>query len=111
MIKTEHQEQVDFINLFKVMYRDVIIFAIPNGGLRHIAVAKKLKKEGVLSDVPDLFVPQWFLWIEMKKEKGGVLSEPQKKMISALKSFGYQVIIAYGSLDGIKKVQKFLKNN
>lgn len=109
MIKSEHQEQVDFINLFKVMYRDVIIFAIPNGGLRHIAVAKKLKKEGVLSGVPDLFVPQWFLWIEMKKEKGGVLSQTQKKMIAYLRDFGYKVIVGYGSLDAIKKVQRFLK--
>lgn len=34
-----------------------LIFAIPNGGARHPAVAAKLKAEGVKAGVPDLFLP------------------------------------------------------
>lgn len=48
------------------------LFAIPNGGERHPAVAAKLKAEGVRKGVVDLFlrwaVGEWHgLFIEMKK--------------------------------------------
>ena len=33
-----------------------LIFAIPNGGKRHIGTARKLKAEGVRSGVPDIFL-------------------------------------------------------
>lgn len=34
-----------------------LLYAIPNGGARHPAVAAKLKAEGVKAGVPDMFLP------------------------------------------------------
>jgi len=39
-----------------------LLFAIPNGGARHPAVASKLKAEGVKAGVPDLFLPVPRIW-------------------------------------------------
>lgn len=55
---TEHQLQVsiiDYVNKILPALRPYI-FAIPNGGLRNVIVAKKLKSEGVTAGVPDLFI-------------------------------------------------------
>jgi hypothetical protein len=50
----EHELQVLAINWFRLIYRDKVIFAIPNGGHRGKSEAGKLKAEGVLSGVSDL---------------------------------------------------------
>lgn len=78
-IPTEHQEQVAFVEWFRLQFPGVMIFAIPNGGARNIVTAKKLKAEGVLPGVADLYILKWRLWIEMKRRKGGVLSKEQKE--------------------------------
>jgi hypothetical protein len=66
---------------FRQTYPDTLIFAIPNGGLRSKSQALKLKVEGVVPGIPDLFIPAWMTWVEMKKAKGGVLSKEQQLMI------------------------------
>ena len=106
---SEHAEQVTFVSEFKKLYPDVRIFAIPNGGIRNIVVAQKLKAEGVRSGVPDLFVPKWSLWIEMKRQKGGSVSKEQKDWIKYLtEDCGHGAIVAKGWEDGIKQVTSFL---
>lgn len=74
-----------------------MIFAVPNGEKRAISVAKRLKAEGVVAGVPDLFVPEWCLWVEMKRVKGGRLSPEQKKMIGYLERIGQTVIVGKGA--------------
>jgi len=104
----EHAHQVGFLNWFKARFPAVLIMAIPNGGKRDIATAKKLKDEGVLPGVPDLFIPSWHLWIEMKKP-GGKLSPAQKEIIPRLESAGYMVIVGYGARDASEKVLQHFK--
>jgi hypothetical protein len=104
---SEHDEQVGFINWFRSKYPDVLIFAIPNGEKRAISVAKRLKAEGVVRGVPDLYVPTWNLWIEMKRVSGGRLSPDQKAMINYLENIGNTVIIGKGASDASKKVLEF----
>ena len=107
-MSSEHAEQAGFLQWFRTKYPGTLIFAIPNGGKRDIVTAKKLQLEGVTPGVPDLFVPQWDLWIEMKKP-GGRLSEAQKSMIEYLEGIGHTVIVAYGARDASMKVLEFLK--
>ena len=110
LVKTspsEHEEQVGFINWFRAKYPDVLIFAIPNGEKRAISVAKRLKAEGVVRGIPDLFIPQWTLWVEMKRVSGGRLSPEQKSMIIYLESVGQTVIIGKGAADASKKIMEF----
>tara|TARA_R100001244_G_scaffold47086_1_gene41922 strand:+ start:1299 stop:1637 length:339 start_codon:yes stop_codon:yes gene_type:complete len=104
---SEHDEQVGFINWFRSKYPDVLIFAIPNGEKRAISVAKRLKAEGVVRGIPDLFIPQWTLWVEMKRVSGGRLSPEQKSMIIYLESVGQTVIIGKGATDASKKIMEF----
>ncbi len=70
---SEHDEQVGFVNWFRAKFAGVLIFAVPNGGKRSISAGKKFKAEGVVAGVPDLFVPEWNLWVEMKRASGGRL--------------------------------------
>jgi len=101
---SEHSEQVGFINWFRVKYPNVLIFAIPNGEKRAITVAKRLKAEGVVRGIPDLFIPQWTLWVEMKRISGGRLSPEQKAMIQYLEGLGQKVIVAKGAADASKQI-------
>lgn len=105
-MKTEHEEQRDFVQWFRRTYPGVRIFAIPNGGARGAATAGRLKAEGVSRGVPDLFVPKWRLWIEMKRERGGVLSPDQKDWHNYLCDIGQKVIVGNGFEDAKKKIEK-----
>ena len=99
MVTSEHLEQARLVMWFRQTYPDTLIFAIPNGGLRSKSQAMKLKVEGVVPGIPDLFVPAWKLWIEMKKIKGGVVSKEQQTMIDYLQSVGYHAIVGLGAED------------
>jgi len=96
---SEHLEQARVVSWFRQTYADTLIFAIPNGGLRSKSSALKLKVEGVVPGIPDLFIPAWRVWVEMKKEKGGVVSKDQQKMIEYLQSVNYCVIVCLGAED------------
>lgn len=103
-MNSEHLEQVRLVSWFRKTYPDVRIFAIPNGGGRSAGTGSMLKAEGVVSGVPDLFVPAWDLWIEMKREKGGTISEAQKDWIEYLKGIGHGVIVGRGFEDAKQQV-------
>lgn len=105
---SESDEQIGFVSWFEDRFKGVRIFHIPNGGHRSMSVAKKLKAEGVKPGVPDLFVPHWRLWIEMKRTKGGRLSEEQKDWIEYLEGIGYSAIVANGATEASRKVLEWL---
>ena len=100
-----------FVNWFRAKFGGVLIYAIPNGGYRALSTAKALRAEGVVKGIPDLHVPAWRLWIEMKRVKGGRLSQEQKAMIEHLESVGHTVIIGMGAKDASVKVLDFVKKD
>lgn len=108
-LPSEHSEQVGLIHWFRGRFPGVLIFAIPNGEKRAISVAKRLKAEGVVRGVPDLYVPQWNLWIEMKRQKGGRLSPEQKQVIDYLKGIGHTVVVGRGAEDASAQILHFLE--
>ena len=101
---SEHEEQVEFIRLVEFAFPPevaALLFAIPNGGARHIKTARELKAEGVRKGVPDLFLAYPHngysgLFIEMKKRYGGRVSPEQKAYIEALRGKGYKVEVCKG---------------
>ena len=107
-IPTEHEEQRELVRWFRHTYKGVRIFAIPNGGARSPATAGRLKAEGVSSGVPDLCIPAWKLWVEMKRTKGGSVSPEQKDWIKYLEDVGYCVKVCKGAEDAKKQIQAFV---
>ena len=107
-IPSEHVEQSLFVQWFRRSYPNVLIFAIPNGGARSKATAGKLKVEGVVPGIPDLFIPEWGLWVEMKRTKGGRVSDEQFGMIDYLQSVGYRVIVGKGAENAKAQILEFL---
>jgi hypothetical protein len=106
---SEHQIQSAFVDWCAL--NGVPVFAIPNGGFRHIATARKLQREGVKPGVPDLFIPvvkmpYGGLFIEMKTPEGKV-SVHQKEWISMLKE-QYAVSVCRSLDDAIGVIRKYL---
>lgn len=66
----------------------------------------KLKAEGVKRGVPDLFIPAWHTWVEMKRKKGGSLKPEQKEMIERLRALNYTVIIGRGADDALAQLRE-----
>lgn len=103
-MESEHLQQVRLVSWFRRQYPDTRIFAIPNGGGRSASQGAALKAEGVQAGVPDLFVPAWNLWVEMKREAGGVVSPVQKDWISYLEGIGHRVIVGKGFEDAKRQI-------
>lgn len=103
----EHHEQVAYVKWFRRTYMGVLLFAIPNGGMRDGIVGWQMKQEGVTSDVPDLFCPKFKLFIEMKRI-GGSRPRGQKMMADYLMGCGYGHFFAMGAEDAIAKTREYL---
>lgn len=108
-LPTEHEEQRELVRWFRQTWPGVRIFAIPNGGARSQATAGRLKAEGVSSGVPDLFIPAWGLWVEMKRSKGGSVSAEQKGWIAYLESVGFCCIVGKGAEAAKGQISAFFK--
>lgn len=103
-MESEHLQQVRLVSWFRKTYPDTRILAIPNGGHRGASQGASLKAEGVQAGVPDLFVPAWSLWVEMKREAGGVVSPVQRDWIAYLESIGHRVIVGKGFEDAKRQI-------
>jgi hypothetical protein len=106
-IPTEHEEQREVVKWFRQTYKEVRIFAIPNGEKRTIGVAARLKVEGVSPGVPDLYAPKWRLWVEMKRIKGGTISPQQNDWHLYLRSIGDTVLVCKGADNAKEQIIKF----
>lgn len=119
LLQIEHTEQVNLIKWWSLVHKQFgisehLLFAIPNGGQRNIIVASKLKAEGVRPGVPDLFlaVPKkdyHGLFIEMKKPKGGRVSDSQKEMIDDLNQLNYLSVVCKGRNEAKAAIEQYLK--
>ena len=112
---SEHNEQVAVVKWFRLCYPKYIIFAIPNGGARHIVTAVKLKAEGVLAGVPDLFLMaakgEWHgMFIEMKAKSGSV-SDKQKEFMEAANAMNYKTVVCYGFDEAKEAITNYLQES
>ena len=73
--------------------------------------AKVAKGQGMLSGVPDLFLPvpkngYHGLFIEMKSEKGRV-TENQHWFLSNADSLGYKTVVCYSAKEAISAIEAY----
>ena len=115
MKNNEHLAQTLLVKWFRLQYPLMAkcLWAIPNGGARHIGTAIKLKQEGVTAGVSDLFlmIPAnglHGLFIEMKAQEGAKIQQNQIDFLNLAESMGYGAEVAYGFEDGVEKIKKYL---
>lgn len=111
---SEDQIQAQAVEWFRLQYPNDLMFAVPNGGKRHIATAIKMKRTGALAGVPDLFLARANrkypgLFIEMKKPKGR-LTPSQKEVIPIIESKGYLVEVCFSFEDFKDIVDSYMKS-
>ena len=112
-IPTEHTEQAKLVGRARSFWPGVIVFAVPNGGLRNKREAVRLKAEGVLAGVPDLMFAEprgryHGLYVEMKRQKRSRVSDEQAEMHRRLRRRGYKVLIGWGVNDVWDDVERYL---
>lgn len=117
MRSLEHLEQCALIRwadlqLFNGIRIGERLFAIPNGGARHPAVAGKLKAEGVRRGTLDLMLripvhPYHGMFIEMKA-RGGRLTVEQREFIETAKADGYHAVCCVGFDDARVAIERYL---
>ena len=104
-IPTEDWEQAQVVKELRAA--GVLFFAVPNGGSRNKVEAVRLQKQGVTSGVPDLVFPQadprWrCLGVEMKRSKGGKVSDAQLSMHAKLRACGWRVEVCAGAQEALE---------
>jgi hypothetical protein len=110
---SEHSEQVAFVRWFRLQFPGVLIFSVPNGShlagtiAQRAAQVARLKAEGMLPGVPDLEIPEWGCYVEMKRVRRGKLSAEQVRIHDALRRAGKRVIVAKGWEDAADQVRSF----
>lgn len=112
----EHEQQAALFMWARAMmetYPDLeLLYAVPNGGARHPAVAARLKAEGVRPGVPDinLDVPRGQyhgLRIEMKA--GGNKQTPEQVAFAKrLQDQGYAFAVCYSEREAIATILNYL---
>lgn len=109
-LESEEQESlVQYLTFKKLKFS-----AIPSGMFtKSWAVKKKNKREGLRPGVPDMMIilPKKLLFIELKRVKGGIVSEDQKDWIDKLNKIGdnIEAIVCKGCGEAIDKIEKELK--
>ena len=106
----EHEEQkalCQYLNIKKILH-----YAVPNGtmlgGKNKFAQLNKLRAEGYQNGVPDIciFLKGITLYIEMKKQKGGVVSPAQKSWLEKLNDQDHiKAVVCRGAAEAIAVVK------
>ena len=114
----EHDEQVELFAWAEYAQTEhpelCMLFAIPNGGARHPAVAAQLKAEGVKAGVPDIMLAvargRWHgLFVELKRaDRSNHATSAQRAWMEMLRRYGYSAVIAYGAQEARQAIMAYL---
>ena len=105
----EHIAVADYLKYLGVMFNHS-----PNEGIRQVQYVQKLKRMGMLPGFPDFFIyePRGVyhgLAIEMKRVKGGRVSEEQKECLKKLSDRGYYATVCRGFDEAKEVIDRYLK--
>ncbi|MCI0548167.1 MAG: VRR-NUC domain-containing protein [Candidatus Rokubacteria bacterium] len=113
---SEHVAQAQLVARCRHLRQGLLLFAIPNGGVRDKRTAVRLRAEGVLAGVPDLLLAEsrmgyHGMFIEMKAEdqrRPSSVRPIQRRVHEMLRRRGYRVVVAYGVEEGWRAVCEYL---
>jgi len=97
-VPSEWAEQCALTSWLLKKYPTTIFYHVPNGGVKTNFSRFREHQIGLLSGVPDLVIltPPTVVHVEMKRTKGGKLSDKQKEVIGWMRSQGFQVLVCLG---------------
>lgn len=117
-LPTEEEEQIlifEWAKIQKSAYPELrLLYHIANEGKRSVQTGARLKAAGLSSGVPDICLPVAkggynALYIELKRQKGGRLSENQKKWLSELNAAGNLAVRCDGFDEAVRVILRYLK--
>ena len=91
-----------------------LLYHIPNEGKRSKLVGYRLQAQGMRRGVPDICLPvprggYGALYVELKRRKGGRVSEEQRVWIDALNRAGNKAVICKGFDEAKAAIEEYLK--
>ena len=116
-LPTESEEQMMLFLWAGYMRCDIpelrLMYHIPNEGKRSMATGGRMRAEGLKKGVPDICLPvargpHHALYIELKRAKGGRVSEEQKAWIDDLAAEGNLACVCHGWDDARKVILRYL---
>lgn len=116
---TEQQEQkavIDYYTKTHPLVAELLtasLNGVPLFGKTRFAVMAQAKKAGLSKGFPDLQLPvpngeYHGLFIEMKRQKGGVVSPEQLWWIKTLNFLGYQAKVCAGAEEAIRVINDYM---
>ena len=114
----EEDEQIALFQWAELMlhkYPELsLMYHIPNEGKRSLATGGRLKAMGLKKGVPDICLPvprgkYHGLYVEMKREIGGKLTEEQYRWLKDLDKQGYAVTLCHGWRKAVVEIETYLK--
>lgn len=114
-VPKEYEEQCSVFSWAKwcKLHGIDMMYATLNGVRLPIGLARKMKRAGLCAGPPDINIDaarHGFHGFrgEMKREKGGVVSETQQEWHDRLRTEGYYVIVANGANEMIGAIKWYL---
>lgn len=103
---SEHSLQVTLLGIINLgkTHPDITVVAIPNAGRRSWKVGKAMKAEGMRKGAPDLVIlapERRVFFLEMKKRKGGRVSDEQLGFAAICKRLGHHYAVANTLADAV----------
>lgn len=91
-----------------------LLYHVPNEGRRSYRTGRALKEQGMKAGVPDICLPvprgkYAALYIELKRKKGGKVSDHQQEWITALNKAGNRAVVCKGWEEAAEEIVKYLK--
>lgn len=108
-VESEKSAQQRVVEWFRTTYPDEDIYMNRNDGFRKASEKAEQITLGLLRGVPDLMIPDAFCYVEMKKEKGGVISKEQEEFAKKRDNAGYTVLFCFGFDDAVKKISEVME--
>lgn len=112
-MEKESWEQAAFVQWLR--RKGISFFSVPNGfiagGRNKWGVLAKMKREGMTNGAPDLVIiprsPRLgsHVVVEMKRVRGGKLSDAQVEIIKQMRDCGWVVIVAAGCGNAITEME------
>ena len=109
----EEQNQIVVVNYLR-RFKPNVLFTTAGAAGERLSMLKaiRVKRMGYTAGTPDLMIFEarkkyHGLFIEMKKTKGGIVSENQKMFLNKLNQNGYKAVVCRGAQEAISEIEKY----